>query len=195
MVLLAALAGAACDDGGPVAEPPTPNAGCTWRTVATPAHRYAEGRFDGVAALSSTQAWAVGSTYTGHESGPTAPLVTRWDGSHWVTVTAGLPPDATVLDVDAAAGAVWAVGFRGNDAFVARLNGSRWHPMRPPVPRGFSHLNGVDIVTADDVWAVGARSVEGGGRSLAVHWDGKRWRVVPTPARTRRRSPDRPTPT
>jgi hypothetical protein len=162
--------------------PPNSAVGCRWHAVAAPRHAYAKSRFDGVTALSAARAWAVGSTYTGHENSPDAPVVARWDGVHWATAAEGLPRSATVLDVDAAPGAVWLAGFSRNHAFVARLDGSRWTTMRPPVNARFSHLNGIDVIAADDVWAVGGISTGGSGRTLALHWDGSHWRAVRTPS-------------
>jgi hypothetical protein len=45
-----------------------------------------------------------------------------------------------------------------------------------------STLYGVAVVPSSnpDIWAVGQRN--GGGRTLAEHWDGKSWSIVPTPS-------------
>src|SRR5262245_10515458 len=45
-------------------------------------------------------------------------------------------------------------------------------------------LYGVDAATESDVWAVGTdnASGEGSGRSLVLHWDGKRWSRVASPS-------------
>jgi hypothetical protein len=52
-----------------------------------------------------------------------------------------------------------------------------------PDPGGANYLNGVAAVAADDVWAVGAYGARPGSRTrtLAEHWDGSSWRVVPSP--------------
>ncbi len=43
-------------------------------------------------------------------------------------------------------------------------------------------LNGVVAISLDDVWAVGVRIARGiTQRTLAEHWDGTAWAVVPTP--------------
>src|SRR5260221_11562251 len=46
-----------------------------------------------------------------------------------------------------------------------------------PSPAG-GQLNGVARVSANDVWAVGQTLAPG---TLAEHWDGTAWSVVPTP--------------
>src|SRR5439155_2997484 len=47
-----------------------------------------------------------------------------------------------------------------------------------PAPGASSALRAVAAVSADDVWAVGERA---GPATLVEHWDGRRWRVVPSP--------------
>ena len=51
-------------------------------------------------------------------------------------------------------------------------------------PGDANQLSGLAVLAADDAWVVGwTNSFSGGGayRTLAEHWDGKTWRVVPTP--------------
>jgi hypothetical protein len=61
-----------------------------------------------------------------------------------------------------------------------------WQPVAHPRPDLIDELVSVDAAGADDVWAVGdwdnADPVEGGDfHTLAQHWDGTRWREIPTP--------------
>jgi hypothetical protein len=42
-------------------------------------------------------------------------------------------------------------------------------------------LTDVAAVCADDVWAVGQIRAEGSTETLAMHWDGSTWTVIPTP--------------
>lgn len=48
-----------------------------------------------------------------------------------------------------------------------------WHQQR--------QLNGAASVSANDVWAVGQTTAATGFQTLAEHWDGTAWTVVPTP--------------
>ncbi len=44
-----------------------------------------------------------------------------------------------------------------------------------------TYLYGVETVSAKDVWATGYYFASGSYRTLAEHWNGKKWKVVPTP--------------
>ena len=44
------------------------------------------------------------------------------------------------------------------------------------------NLNAVAARSATDVWAVGATSQSDDSQPLAVHWNGRSWTRVPTPA-------------
>jgi hypothetical protein len=47
---------------------------------------------------------------------------------------------------------------------------------------GGSFLSGTAVASARDAWAVGVfRDLEGRGRTLTLHWDGRRWAVAPSP--------------
>lgn len=84
---------------------------------------------------------------------------------------------------------VWAVGqaYVGNPAIYQTLiehwNGSQWSIVPSPSPGSIGNrLNGVAVVSADDVWAVGASSNTGGPlQTLVEHWNGTQWSVVPSP--------------
>lgn len=88
---------------------------------------------------------------------------------------------------------VWAVGLKtppdsgAPQTLVEHWDGLRWNivpsPNRPG--RGAQNvLHGVTAVAADDVWAVGY-SVDLDSptiySTLALHWDGSSWSIVPTP--------------
>lgn len=59
----------------------------------------------------------------------------------------------------------------------------QWAVQPSPSPARLSnHLNGVVAIASDDVWAVGTRVARGAtDLTLAEHWDGTAWMVVPTP--------------
>ena len=63
---------------------------------------------------------------------------------------------------------------------IEHWDGTRWRVVSSPRVRG--RLNGVAVVSANDVWAVGiskTSSDERSGRPLIEHWDGQRWAKVP----------------
>ena len=56
--------------------------------------------------------------------------------------------------------------------------------MQTPSPGSFANqLNAIDVVSSNDVWAVGVYSNSSGTvATLTEHWDGTTWSVVPSPA-------------
>jgi len=76
---------------------------------------------------------------------------------------------------------VWAVGLAGFDVppITLHWDGTAWAEA-PQQPVEAWLLNVAAIAPAD-AWAVGYRPTEGGDRTLAMHWDGALWRVVPVP--------------
>ena len=138
----------------------------------------------GVAAISSSDVWAVGS------SGST-PVAEHWNGSAWSQVTAPAPPGAassTLTAVSAvSADDVWAVGTDFSAAgpqltLIEHWDGSAWSVVpSPDLGPGTNQLNGVAAVSANDVWAVGNTSVGGVIQTQIEHWNGTAWSVVPSP--------------
>ena len=118
--------------------------------------------------------WAVGD------------FTARWNGTRWRVVRnarGGRSSGVAALGRSRA----WAVG---DGTFIQRWNGVRWrHVQSPNVAYGDGAenvLNGVDGLSATDVWAVGRweerQSMEGGPEgSLIEHWDGRAWRIVQSP--------------
>jgi hypothetical protein len=55
----------------------------------------------------------------------------------------------------------------------------------PNIPEKINVLSAVSASSPDDIWAVGYTrdygNVEGTARTLAIHWDGREWKIVPTP--------------
>jgi hypothetical protein len=85
---------------------------------------------------------------------------------------------------------VWAVGDGSQNpidpgiTLIVHWDGSAWSIISSPTLRGAKALlNGVSATSSDDVWAVG-EAVRGGnaGRTLTEHWNGRRWRIVPSPS-------------
>ncbi|WP_092653461.1 hypothetical protein [Actinopolymorpha singaporensis] len=81
----------------------------------------------------------------------------------------------------------WAVGYTGGNSTVSTLtlhwDGTRW--LRIPSPNRSARENwlfGVAGTSPNDVWATGYDiGPDGKHRTLVLHWDGARWRIVPSP--------------
>jgi len=100
-----------------------------------------------------------------------------------------VPGDNYLYDADSSgASNVWAVGAvspptGGNSHGQAlRYDGSAWTTVSRAGLPGNETLQGVDAVSATDVWAVGDHRA-GISRSdtLAAHWNGSAWTTEPTP--------------
>lgn len=95
--------------------------------------------------------------------------------------------DDTLRGITAAgSGAVWAVGSydvqtpTGTASYdlIEHWNGIRWSTQSSPDPTGDDILQGVDAVSAGDVWAVGS----GAGRAPRVQqWNGRQWTSINAP--------------
>lgn len=84
----------------------------------------------------------------------------------------------------------WAVGFDEiNDVVrnqALHFTGSRWSSVATPNPGGtafddHSQLAGVRCPSAADCWAVGTYVKDGAVLTQALHWNGRKWSLVPTP--------------
>jgi hypothetical protein len=71
-------------------------------------------------------------------------------------------------------------GIAPNKTLILHWNGTSWKQVASPSPSsGIDDLNGVHVVSARDIWAVGAdTSGAGHDRSLILRWNGSRWRQV-----------------
>jgi hypothetical protein len=148
--------------------------GSTWHIVASPAlpKDAIGGGWNGVVALSATNAWAVGSFRWLSDSHP---MIAHWDGTSWQNVVAD-PNTYGSLESEAAGGAneVRAAGtlMTGPSAssgtghvapLIEKWNGTSWQiATTPGLPSGAllppEAVQGLDIATdgAGNYWAVGS---------------------------------------
>jgi hypothetical protein len=131
-------------------------------------------RLVGVAAATSSDAWAVGVSML---SSVSQPLIEHWDGSSWQTFASpsagfyGLNAVAAVSSAD-----VWAVGGMSssqnetsNPPLIEHWDGLQWSI----VPTGFQNSTFYETLafSGTDVWAF--------GRQYSAHWNGLFWQTVP----------------
>jgi hypothetical protein len=126
--------------------------GSAWTLVSSP-QPGGHNVLNGVDALSSADAWAVGSS-------DGAPLAEHWDGALWSVVTVSGPTAGELEGVDAiASGDGWAVGDFTDEAGIhtltARWEGTTWTQVPSPNETGDNRLEAVAMVAHDDVWAAG----------------------------------------
>jgi hypothetical protein len=140
-------------------------------------------RLTSVVGSSPLDVWAFGAHQHKLQPGrgSMSGVILRFDGSRWATV-----PHPRIGEIRAAASGgpddVWAVGGRR----VLHWDGSSWQ--RTPVPRvpGLE-ISSISASGPSDAWLVGSRhgarlpANSIGSHTLAMHWDGGRWSIVPTP--------------
>lgn len=156
-----------------------------WNYVSSPSPDTGDS-LDGIAAISSSDVWAVG--YNNYGNNP-LPLAEHYDGTQWSAVSLPIPSGATGVTLTGVAAVstnnVWAVGYYQGSGIntytlIEQWNGTNWSIVSSPNPGGGNDdfLNGVAAVSATDIWAVGVYY----GSALIEQWNGVNWNVVPSPA-------------
>jgi len=169
--------------------------GTSWTAVPSPDPSTADNELAGVAASSATNVWAVGREYAvppdGGE-GPPHTLIEHWNGNSWRVVSSPNPTSWDQLGAVAATSTsnAWAVGLDftrsgAEKTLIEHWNGTAWQQVASPnraasTPVADS-LSGVTAASAANVWAVGGYFNGAGGQTLAEHWNGTNWTIVPSP--------------
>jgi hypothetical protein len=167
--------------------------GKSWKQVKSPNPGGASGNSEllGVTAISARNAWAVGTYSAG---GAQHTLAVHWNGRSWKRVRTPAPgcvPGDQLTSVTAtSATSIWAVGFGatcpGQGTVVLHWNGKGWKRVASPNPAGAdsTELLGVAATSGRNAWAVGDWSTASTQHTLTEHWNGKSWRIVPSPNMT-----------
>ncbi|HMA35111.1 MAG TPA: S-layer homology domain-containing protein [Chloroflexia bacterium] len=158
----------------------TPPCG-TFQVVPSPNGGSANNHLYGLAAVSATDIWAVGSTGT-------QTLVEHWNGSTWSIVpspNAGTGNNELWGATAFGANDVWAVGYGdngGTQTLVEHWNGTTWSIVPgPSFGSQESWLFSVAGVSSNDLWAVGYVGTPYPQMiryALTEHWDGSAWTAV-----------------
>jgi hypothetical protein len=161
-----------------------------WTTVPSPTIGNFDNNLAAVSAGSATDVWAVGSYYPMSDSNVLHAMAEHYDGTSWTELplpNVG-PNENSLLGVsELPSGHTWAVGYFVNAEYqqrtlVQHFDGTNWTVVPSPSPGARENiLYGVAAISDSDVWAVGA-SQDGNSlwHTLAEHWDGSAWTVVPT---------------
>lgn len=147
----------------------------------------------GISAASATDVWAVGSFLPDDPKvNPDSieTLTEHFNGTRWSDVASpNVGTNFNVLyGISALPGRAWTVGDYLNSDFttvgglIESWNGTAWSVVTHPQPGSMRNgLYGVAAVSPTDVWAVGdEQGVDGKFNTVAEHWDGTAWTVVPT---------------
>jgi hypothetical protein len=142
-----------------------------------------------VAVASSSNAWAVGWVAHGV---PERTLIEHWNGKAWKIVPSPSPGGATgqsnLYGVDVRSSAAWTVGQYWNgkawQTLTEHWNGKAWQRVPSPNPGGSSrtnYLSRVAYISRSQAWAVGDYSTKTSDQALIERWNGRAWKVVPSP--------------
>jgi hypothetical protein len=146
------------------------------------------GSLEGVADISSTEAWAAGNA-SATLLGQPAPVIEHWDGTQWNAIPASsfnAPGESASLFLAMtaiSANDIWALGggtLNGNGGTLfEHWDGEAWTP-------NIVFLGGLPVAASadatDDVWAVGFSGVSAiDGAPFVAHYDGTAWQNVPGP--------------
>lgn len=161
-----------------------------WNVVSSPHPKGILPVLNGVAAITSNNVWAVGDYYKTSQSAYVS-LIEHWTGTKWQVIPSPSENYITNLNGITALNAndIWAVGSTETQntlpsTLIEHWNGTNWSIVPSPNPgRKLNQLFGVAAGPANDVWAVGDYSNNGGNfNTLIEHWNGTSWSVVPSPS-------------
>ena len=161
--------------------------GSAWSIFKSPDTSLGDGILNGVAAISPTNAWAVGYAFSESNTSTQHPLIEHWNGTSWAIVASPALSNGGQFSAITALSAtnIWAVGYGDNlrHILIEHWNGNGWAVVQSPNPgSGANYLTGLTAISANDMWAVGTffngtGTIAAGGE-LLEHWNGTSWSVV-----------------
>jgi len=157
----------------------------------------------GVAALSSTNVWAVGSFI--NTQGRSVEAVEHFGGQAWKVIPdvnligqdlQGIVDSEALTSISALApNDIWAAGYIGIQPpcdcivpFVEHFDGTQWKLsavlLNGNSPGNFQFVQGISAISDSDVWAVGYESLNGAlnGAAQIFHFDGTQWSLAASPS-------------
>lgn len=159
--------------------------GTKWKVVKSTNPPGTGPELNAVASISANDIWAVGAQLINHSSGA---LTEHWNGSSWAVIPTPKAAGHVLRGVaGSAANDVWSVGFISGGSqqspVLEHWNGTTWSIVKSPnPPSSSSALNAITVISANDVWAVGSSLYQNGvQQTLAEHWNGTSWSIVPSP--------------
>jgi hypothetical protein len=172
--------------------------GTTWTTVVSPnpgstplcTNSNTGNVLTAVAAVSTNDVWAVGYFFSC--TSLLKPMALHWNGANWSAVPTpklNTNDNAAFNSVIAlAANDVYAVGYKPatNGAVLTLIehwNGTAWSVVSSPNGNNTGNvLTSISANSPTDIWAAGDLTAPGiEVRTLALHFNGSTWSVVPTP--------------
>jgi hypothetical protein len=170
--------------------------GTSWAIQPTPRlPGGAQSQLIGVSCTSATGCLAAGYSYPngGNNNQSPATLAERWNGTAWRVEHTPNPPGPATSELNAAScvsrSACIAVGNTSNSQVASltlaqRWNGRTWAIQPTPSPADGGNLIGVSCPSRSSCLAVGGHGnpfTTGPLGTLAERWNGRGWRIQPTP--------------
>lgn len=161
-----------------------------WQVVPSPSVGNFDNSLASVSGASANDVWAVGDYYAPSNSNVLQNMAEHWDGTSWTEYALpeiGLNQNTLLGVSELPTGHAWAAGYYVDANFNQRTliqhwDGTTWSVIPSPSPGADQNiLYGITALSDSDVWAVGAN--QDGNRvwhSLAEHWNGSSWTIVPT---------------
>jgi hypothetical protein len=161
--------------------------GKRWRLASSPSEPSVLNVLTAVRPLSAANAWAVGYV----SGAATKTLILHWSHGHWRIVPSPNTgtQSSTLSGVRTTSAAdAWAVGDFSNGTsyrtFIVHWNGRHWRTVSSPdAGKGNNDLNAIGGASATSIYAAGtAMTSDSMATTLILHWNGKRWRTMPSPS-------------
>jgi hypothetical protein len=137
------------------------------------------GSFMDSAAISRSNIWAVGDTYTAAGKQVYTPFIRHFNGSSWQAITIPNGSGSASEWVAASAGNnVWVGGHRNSSgatfisSVVYRWNGARWGKVPLPAQTTIGGHGGIAVLAPNNVWALAS---SGTVTDQVFHWNGSKW--------------------
>ena len=147
-----------------------------WAIAGSPDQGTASNELSGVACMSDSDCWAVGTAGS-------APLIEQYAGSGW-SVSASPSVAGSLKGVTCVTAAdCWTVGADSAatpaQPLIEQYDGTAWAVVATPALSAGGTLNSVTCVSSADCWAAGSQS--NGTRTLLEHYDGTGWTIAASP--------------
>jgi hypothetical protein len=166
--------------------------GSTWTAATSPTPLKSAQFANAITAISPDNVWAVGTD----ETRESQTLSAHWDGTAWsivptpnLTHAGNAQNMLTGVSADGA-GNVWASGLADNVngqnlrvPYVLHWTGAQWVMTKVPnLGTEGSRLNGIQVLSPADAWAVGQTQESNGAiLTLTERYNGSAWTIVPSP--------------
>jgi len=177
--------------GSPVSGKTTAlSCGSGWSVVPSPSIGNLDNNLAAVSAASANDSWAVGDYYNSNNPNVLVNMAEHWNGQNWTEYPlpdVGLNENTLLGVSELPSGHAWAVGYYvsadyAQQTLIEHWDGTSWSVVPSPSPGAAQDiLYGVAALSDSDVWAAGGyQDASRVWHTLAEHWNGSFWSVVPT---------------